>query len=247
MAYLLLAGLSTPLVVSVHSIVALDFTVGIIPGWHATIFPPYFVAGAIFSGFAMVVTLVLPLRYYYGLKNFITDQHLNNMGKLMLVTGMVVTYGYAMEFFMAWYGANPYEAFMLLKARPTGHYKHIWWTMVFCNCVIIQLLWFRKIRTNPYLLWTLSIFINIGMWMERYVIVVTSLHADFLPSSWGIYHGTIWDVATYVGSIGLFLTLLFLFVRILPAISMTEMRELVHHKSHHKAHAEPNANTGTTL
>ncbi len=232
MAYLLLAGLSTPLVVSVHSIVALDFTVGIIPGWHATIFPPYFVAGAIFSGFAMVVTLVLPLRYYYGLKNFITDQHLNNMGKLMLVTGMVVTYGYAMEFFMAWYGANPYEAFMLLKDRPTGYYKHIWWTMIFCNCVIIQLLWFRKIRTNPYLLWTLSIFINIGMWMERYVIVVSSLRADFLPSSWGTYHGTIWDVATYVGSIGLFATLLFLFVRILPAISITEMRELVHHKSH---------------
>ncbi len=233
-AYLLLAGLSTPLVVSVHTIVSLDFTIGIVPGWHSTIFPPYFVAGAIFSGFAMVVTLMLPLRWYFGLKDFITDKHLNSMGKIMLATGMIVTYGYFMEGFMAWYGGNTYEMFTMLKERPFGYYWYIWWIMVFCNCVIIQLLWIPWVRRNVYALWGLSILINVGMWQERYIIVVSSLHSDFLPSSWGTYHGTIWDVMTYVGTIGLFLTLLFLFVRFLPMIAIAELRELVHHKQHHQ-------------
>ncbi|GIW89269.1 MAG: polysulfide reductase NrfD [Isosphaeraceae bacterium] len=235
-AYLLLAGLATPLVVSVHTIVALDFTVGIIPGWHTTIFPPYFVAGAIYSGFAMVLTLSIPLRSYYGLKDFITDKHLDNMAKVMLVTGLIVTYGYLMEAFMAWYGGNPYEEFMILKDRPTGPYAHTWWLLLLCNCTIVQLFWFRYFRTHPIWLWVISIVINIGMWLERYVIVVTSLHADFLPSSWGMYHGTIWDYMTYYGSIGLFLTLLFLFIRVLPVISITEMRELVH-EVHERGHA----------
>jgi molybdopterin-containing oxidoreductase family membrane subunit len=244
-AYLLLAGLSTPLVVSVHSIVSLDFTIGILPGWHSTIFPPYFVAGAIFSGFAMVITLMLPLRWYYGLHDFITDRHLHNMAKLMLVTGMVVTYGYFMEGFMAWYGGNPYEVSQMLQTRPFGYYSKEWWLMVFCNCVIIHMFWFPWVRTNVYLLWFLSILINIGMWLERFVIIVISLHKDFLPSSWGVYRPTFWDISTYVGSIGLFLSLLFLFVRVLPALSITEMRELVHHEQTHgphhhgEAHAAP--------
>jgi molybdopterin-containing oxidoreductase family membrane subunit len=245
-AYLLLAGLATPLVVSVHTIVALDFTVGIIPGWHTTIFPPYFVAGAIYSGFAMVLTLAIPLRSYYGLKDFITDKHLDNMAKVMLVTGLIVTYGYLMEAFMAWYGGNPYEEFMILKDRPTGPYAHTWWLLLLCNCTIVQLFWFKYFRTHPIWLWIISIIINIGMWLERYVIVVTSLHADFLPSSWGMYHGTIWDYMTYFGSIGLFLTLLFLFIRVLPVISITEMRELVH-EVHERGHARGSsaAPTGT--
>ncbi len=226
-SYLLLAGLATPLVVSVHTIVSFDFTVGIVPGWHSTIFPPYFVAGAIYSGFAMVATLAIPLRHFYGLKDFITEHHLENMAKVMLATGLIVTYGYMMEAFMAWYGGNPFESYMLLKERPTGAYAHTYWLLILCNCTIVQLLWFRWFRTNTYALWIIAGIINVGMWLERYVIVITSLHADFLPSSWGMYHGTFWDYATYYGSIGLFLTLLFLFVRVLPVISITEMRELV--------------------
>ncbi len=242
-AYLLLAGLATPLVVSVHTIVALDFTVGIIPGWHTTIFPPYFVAGAIYSGFAMVVTLALPLRGYYGLKDFITDKHLDNMAKIMLVTGLIVTYGYVMEAFMAWYGGNPYESFMILKARPSGPYAHAYWLLLLCNCTVVQLFWFRYFRTHPVWLWCICIIINIGMWLERYIIVVTSLATDFLPSSWGMYHGTIWDYMTFYGSIGLFLSLLFLFIRVLPVISITEMRELVH-EVHERDHARESASSG---
>jgi molybdopterin-containing oxidoreductase family membrane subunit len=230
-AYVILAGLATPLVVSVHTIVALDFTVGIVPGWHSTIFPPYFVAGAIFSGFAMVATLAIPLRRFYGLKDFITDKHLDNMGKVMLATGLIVTYGYAMEAFFAWYGGNPYEGYLVLKDRTQGPYAHTYWMLIFCNCLSIQCLWSKWFRTNPIALWVLSIIINVGMWLERYVIIITSLHADFLPSSWGMYHGTIWDYATYYGTIGLFFTLLFLFVRVLPVISIAEMRELVHEQA----------------
>jgi Ni/Fe-hydrogenase subunit HybB-like protein len=230
-AYVLLAGLATPLVVSVHTIVALDFTVGIVPGWHSTIFPPYFVAGAIFSGFAMVCTLAIPLRKFYGLKDFITDKHLDNMAKVMLATGLIVTYGYMMEAFFAWYGGNPYEGYLVLKDRTEGPYWHTYWLLIFCNCFSIQALWSKWVRTNPIALWILSIIINIGMWLERYVIIITSLHADFLPSSWGMYHGTFWDYATYYGTIGLFFTLLFLFVRVLPVISITEMRELVHEQA----------------
>jgi Ni/Fe-hydrogenase subunit HybB-like protein len=227
-AYLLLAGLATPLVVSVHTIVALDFTVAILPGWHTTIFPPYFVAGAIFSGFAMVVTLSVPLRAAFGLKDYITDRHLENMAKIILATGMIVAYGYLMEAFIAWYGDNPYEKFVLLKNRPTGPYAHTYWMMLTCNVFVPQLLWSRWVRASVPLLWLISILVNIGMWLERYVIVVTSLHRDFLPSSWSIYHGTFWDYSTFYGTLGLFLSLLFLFIRFLPVISITEMRELVH-------------------
>ncbi len=227
-AYILLAGLATPLVVSVHTIVALDFTVAITPGWHSTIFPPYFVAGAIFSGFAMVVTLAVPLRAAFGLKDFITERHLDNMAKVILATGMIVAYGYLMEAFMAWYSQNPYEMFVQLVNRPSGPYAHTYRMMLACNVLIPQLLWIKRVRSYVPALWLISIVVNIGMWLERYVIVVTSLHRDFLPSSWSMYHGTFWDYSTYYGTLGLFLALLFLFIRFLPVISITEMRELVH-------------------
>ncbi len=243
-AYVLLAGLATPLVVSVHTIVALDFTVGIIPGWHSTIFPPYFVAGAIYSGFAMVVTLAIPLRHFYGLKDFITDKHLDNMAKVMLATGLIVGYGYLMEVFFAWYSGNPYEGFLVLQDRIRGHYAHTYWMLIFCNCFMVQFLWSKRVRTNPVALWILAGIVNVGMWLERYVIVITSLHADYLPSSWGIYNGTIWDYMTFYGSIGLFLTLLFLFIRVLPVISIVEMRELVHE---HQERAESRREAAASL
>jgi Ni/Fe-hydrogenase subunit HybB-like protein len=235
-AYILLAGLATPLVVSVHTIVAFDFTIAILPGWHSTIFPPFFVAGAIFSGFAMVITLAIPLRSAFGLQDFITIRHLENMGKVMLATGMIVAYGYVMESFTAWYGNNPFEKFVMLKNRPTGPYAHTYWMMMTCNVFIPQLLWSAWVRRNVKLLWVISIVVNIGMWLERYVIVITSLHRDYLPSSWGMYHGTVWDYATFYGTIGLFLTLIFLFIRFLPLISITEMRELVHESQSEHGH-----------
>jgi Ni/Fe-hydrogenase subunit HybB-like protein len=225
-AYLLLAGLATPLVVSVHTVVSLDFTAGIIPGWHSTIFPPYFVAGAIYSGFAMVMTLAIPLRKAYHLEDFITMRHLENMAKVLLATGLLVTYGYAMETFFAWYSANTYEQFMI-KNRMTGPYWHTYWLLILCNCLTVQLFWIRAVRRNIPMLFLISIVINIGMWLERYVIVITSLHRDFIPAAWNMYHGTFWDYATYYGSFGLFFSLLFLFIRFLPVISITEMRELV--------------------
>jgi molybdopterin-containing oxidoreductase family membrane subunit len=227
-AYLLLAGLATPLVVSVHTVVSFDFTIGIIPGWHSTIFPPYFVAGAIYSGFAMVATLTLPLRYMYKLQDFITLKHMENMAKVMLATGLIVCYGYFMEAFMAWYGGNPYERFQILVNRPFGPYAHTYAMLLLCNCVAVQLFWFKWFRTNAYAIWIIAGIINVGMWLERYIIVITSLHRDFLPSSWSMYHGTFWDYATFYGSIGLFLALIFLFIRVLPVISIAEMRELVH-------------------
>ncbi|MCX8072123.1 MAG: polysulfide reductase NrfD [Candidatus Binatia bacterium] len=225
-AYLLLAGLSTPLVVSVHSVVSFDFAVGIIPGWHATIFPPYFVAGAIYAGFAMVLTLTIPLRRYYGLEDFITMRHINYMARVMLATGLVVAYGYFMEIFMAWYSGNPFEEFMV-KNRLTGPYQTLYFALILTNVVIPQLLWFQRVRTNIPLLFMVAMSINIGMWLERYVIIVVSLHRDFLPSSWGMYAGTIFDYGTFIGTIGLFLTLLFLFIRLLPMISIFEMRTLL--------------------
>jgi len=226
MAYLLLAGLATPLVVSVHSVVSFDFAVGVIPGWHTTVFPPYFVAGAIFSGFAMVVTLAIPLRKIYGLQDFITQRHLDNMAKVMLATGLIVAYGYMMETFVAWYSGAHYEQYMIWN-RMTGPYAFQYWMLILCNVAIPQLMWFRQVRENTVLLWCISIVVNIGMWLERYVIIVVSLHRDYLPSSWGIYSGTPWDWSMYVGSIGLFLCLLFLFIRFLPVISIFEMRALV--------------------
>jgi Ni/Fe-hydrogenase subunit HybB-like protein len=225
-AYLLLAGLATPLVVSVHSVVSFDFAVSVIPGWHTTVFPPYFVAGAIYSGFAMVLSLVIPIRKFYGVEDFITMRHLQNMAKVLLVTGLMVGYGYTIEAFTAWYSANQYEGFMMWN-RMTGPY---WWAyalLIFCNIVTPQALWFRRVRSNVAVLFVISLIVNVGMWLERFVIVVTSLHRDYLPSAWGRFAPTFWDWSTYIGTIGLFLTLLFLFLRFLPMISIFEMRTLL--------------------
>ncbi|HEY3383661.1 MAG TPA: NrfD/PsrC family molybdoenzyme membrane anchor subunit [Vicinamibacterales bacterium] len=225
-AYLLLAGLATPLVISVHTVVSFDFAIAIVPGWHTTIFPPYFVAGAIYSGFAMVLTLAIPIRAAYGLKDFITDRHLENMAKIMLATGLIVAYGYSLEAFMAWYSGNTYERFMYWN-RVTGPYWPAFWALIATNIAIPQLLWLKKVRRNTPLLFGIALIVNTGMWLERFVIVVTSLHRDFLPSSWGMYYPTIWDWFTYVGTLGLFVTLLFLFLRFLPMISIFEMRTLL--------------------
>jgi len=225
-AYLLLAGLATPLVVSVHTVVSFDFAIAILPGWHTTIFPPYFVAGAIYSGFAMVLTLAIPIRAIYGLEDFITMRHLQNMAKVMLVTGLIVAYGYATEAFVAWYSADKFEIFVPFN-RATGPYAFSYWALILCNVAIPQLLWFRKIRRNVKILFLIALVVNVGMWLERYVIVITSLHRDFLPSSWGMYYPTIWDWATYIGTIGLFCCMFFVFLRFLPVISIFEMRELV--------------------
>ena len=225
-AYLLLAGLATPLVISVHTIVSFDFAMAIIPGWHATIFPPYFVAGAIYAGFAMVLTLTIPLRKIYGLQDFITMRHLRNMAKVMLATGLIVAYGYMMEAFTAWYSGNEYEEFMILN-RMTGPYAPVFWALILCNVVVPQFLWFERFQSKVGALFAIAIVVNIGMWLERFIIVVTSLHRDFLPSSWGMYAGTFWDWSIYIGSIGLFFTLMFIFLRIMPAISIFEMRTLV--------------------
>ena len=225
-AYLMLAGLATPLVVSVHSVVSFDFASGIIPGWHTTIFPPYFVAGAIYSGFAMVLTLAIPLRALFKLEDFITDRHLQNMAKVMLATGLIVAYGYAMEIFMAWYSGNRFEEFMV-KNRMLGPYMFQYWSLIACNILIPQLLWLKKVRSSAPILFVIAIVVNVGMWLERYVIIVTSLHRDFLPSSWGMYSGTVWDKVTFLGTIGLFLSLMFLFIRFLPVISIFEMRAIL--------------------
>ncbi len=225
LASLLLAGLATPLVVSVHTVVSFDFAVALVPGWHTTIFPPYFVAGAIYSGFAMVMTLAIPIRKFYGLEDFITMRHLENMAKVMLATGLIVAYGYMMETFGAFYSGG-FDKFMI-QNRMMGPYAFWYWVLITCNIVIPQFMWFKKVRTNVAALFTISIIVNIGMWLERFIIVVTSLHRDFLPSSWGMYYPTRWDWATFAGTIGLFLTLLFLFIRFLPIISISEMRGLV--------------------
>ena len=230
-AYLLLAGLATPLVLSVHTIVSFDFAISIIPGWHTTIFPPYFVAGAIYSGFAMVLTLIIPLRSWYKMQDLITMRHVEAASKLMLGTGLIVAYGYSMEAFFAWYSGDPYESFMYWN-RMTGPYGFTYVLLILCNIAIPQALWYRKVRLNVVLVWIISIIVNIGMWLERFVIVVTSLHRDFLPSSWGIYIPTKWDWATYTGTIGFFMFLIFLFVRLLPSISIFEVREVVHHEKH---------------
>ncbi|HXU30212.1 MAG TPA: NrfD/PsrC family molybdoenzyme membrane anchor subunit [Thermoanaerobaculia bacterium] len=225
-AYLLLAGLSTPLVLSVHTVVSFDFSAGIIPGWHATIFPPYFVAGAVYAGFAMVLTLILPLRPLLKLKDFITDRHLQNMAKVMLATGLIVVYGYAMEFFFGWYSGSHTERFMLMN-RAIGPFRFHWMTLILCNAIVPQALWFKKVRSSPVALFVVSMFINVGMWLERFVIIVVSLSRDFLPSSWGMYRGSIWDWGVFIGTMGLFCSLLFLFIRFLPMISIFEMRTMV--------------------
>jgi Ni/Fe-hydrogenase subunit HybB-like protein len=224
-AYLLLAGLATPLVLSVHTVVSFDFSIGIVPGWHSTIFPPYFVAGAIFDGFAMVLTLVLPLRAAFGLHDFITERHLQAMAKVMLATGLIVFYGYVIEIFFAWYSGSHDERFMMYN-RIFGPYKWVWWALIASNGLTPQLLWNKAMRSSPLVLWLVSMVINAGMWLERFVIVITSLTRDFVPSSWGMYRGTIWDWGTFIGTLGVFCSLIFLFVRFLPMISMSEMRTL---------------------
>ncbi len=226
-AYLLLAGIAAPLVVSVHSIVGMDFAQSLVPGWHSTIFPPYFVAGAIFSGFAMVLTLIIPMRKAFKLENLITLRHVNNCCKLMLVTGMIVAYGYAAEIYMSWYSGSVYESYLSYN-RFFGNYAVAFWLLITCNVVIPQLLWFQSIRNNLYLVWTLAIVVNVGMWLERYVIIIISLARDFIPSSWGMYYPTVWDITVFAGTIGFFLLLILMFVRVLPAIAMAETRELVH-------------------
>ncbi len=226
-AYLILAGLSTPLVLSVHTVVSFDFASSIIPGWHATIFPPYFVAGAIYAGFAMVLTLTIPLRALYGLKDFITMRHIENMAKVMLVTGLVVVYGYACEGFFGWYSGSEWERFMLKNRTYYGPYAWSYWLLLLCNFIVPQLMWSKRLRNRTGVVFLVCMFINVGMWLERFVIIVTSLHRDFMPSSWEMYYPTIWDYLTLAGTIGIFTTLIFLFVRVLPLISIFEMRTLL--------------------
>src|SRR6478735_3831658 len=227
MAYLLLAGISTPLVLSVHSVVSFDFAVAVLPGWHATIFPPYFVAGAVYAGFAMVLTLLIPLRKIYGLENIITMHNIENMAKVMLVTGLIVVYGYACEAFFGWYSGNGYERFMLINRTWKGPMAWSYWMLLLCNFIVPQMMWSKKLRRNIPIVFTVCMFVNVGMWLERFVIIVTSLHRDFIPSSWEMYYPTVWDIMTLAGTIGLFTTLMFLFVRVLPLISIFEMRTLL--------------------
>jgi len=226
-ASLLLAGLATPLVLSVHTVISFDFAVAVLAGWHTTIFPPYFVAGAIYSGFAMVLTLAIPLRKFYHLEALVTDRHIDNMGKVMLATGFIVAYGYGMEVFMAWYSASHWEAFMMWN-RMFGPMGWSYWVLVTCNLAIpLTTLWSRRLRTSIPFMFFISIVVNIGMWFERFVIVVTSLYRDFLPSAWGTYRATKWDYMTYVGTLGLFTALFLLFVRFLPMIPMSEIRTML--------------------
>jgi molybdopterin-containing oxidoreductase family membrane subunit len=225
-AYLLLAGLATPLVLSVHTIVSFDFAVSQVPGWHTTIFPPYFVAGAIFSGFAMVVTLAVPARAYYNMRDIITIRHLENMNRIILATGMMVGYAYAMEFFIAWYGGNRYEQFAFIN-RATGPYAWAYWTMVSCNVLSPQVFWFKKARTSIPIMMIVAILVNVGMWFERFVITVTSLSRDYLPSSWDYFRPTWVDIGMLIGSFGLFFTLFFLFLRFLPMIAMAEVKSIM--------------------
>ncbi len=227
-AYLILGGLATPLVVSVHSVVSSDFAIANVPGWHETVFPPYFVAGAIFSGFAMVLVLAIMLRYAYGLENFFTTNHMEVMGKVLLATSWLTSYGYFSEQFMAWYGGDEPEAYVYLnRLIGVGQYAWITWTVFACNVLAPQLLWWRSMRRSQTALFIVSILVLIGMWFERYVIILTSLHRDFLPSSWGMFQPTPWDFMTFFGSIGVFGVLFLLFIRLLPMISISEMRALL--------------------
>lgn len=222
---LILAGLAAPLVISVHTIVSMDFATSVIPGWHTTIFPPYFVIGAVFSGFAMVSSLLIITRKIMKWEHFITVPHIEAMCKVLIVTGMLVGFAYATEFFVAWYGGNEYEIYAFVN-RATGPYAWAYWTMVICNVISPQFLWFKAIRKNLILVFIISIFINIGMWFERFVIITTSLHRDFLPSSWAMYSPTWVEICTFIGSFGLFFTLFLLFIRFLPAIAVSEVKSV---------------------
>jgi molybdopterin-containing oxidoreductase family membrane subunit len=222
-AYLILAGLATPLVFSVHSVVSFDFATAQLPGWHTTIFPPYFVAGAIFSGFAMVLTLMLPLRYLFNLQHIIKQEHIHAMCKIMLATGMMVGLAYGTEFFIAWYSGNPFEKFTFVS-RAFGPFWWAYFAMVSCNVLVPQFFWSKWVRNNNILIWVLCIFINIGMWFERFVIIATSLARSFLPAQWSYYHPTRYDVGVFVGTIGMFLMFFLLFFRFLPVIAMSEVK-----------------------
>ena len=221
--YLILAGISTPLVLSVHSVVSFDFATSIVPGWHTTIFPPYFVAGAIFGGFAMVLTLLIPFREIYNVHDLVTDKHIDNMCKIILLTGSLVGYAYSMEFFIAWYSGNPFEIYAFTN-RAFGPYWWAYWAMITCNVAAPQLFWFKYCRQNPWVVLAIVMFPNTGMWFERFVIIVTSIHRDFLPSSWGYFSPTWVDITLFIGTIGLFVFLFLLFVRFLPIINMFEVK-----------------------
>ncbi|MBO0719297.1 MAG: polysulfide reductase NrfD [Blastocatellia bacterium] len=225
-AYLLLAGLSTPLVLSVHSVVSFDFATGIVPGWHTTIFPPYFVAGAIYAGFAMVLALAIPVRKYYGLEDFITLRHIRNCCKVMLATGLIVGYGYTMELFISWYSGSTFEMFMM-KNRMFGPYGYMYWLLILCNIVIPQILWWKKMRDNLTVIFIISLVISAGMWLERFVIIVMSLNRDFMPSAWFMYRPTIFDFTMFFGTVGFFLTCMYLFIRFVPMIPIFEMKTLL--------------------
>ncbi len=232
-AYMILAGLSTPLVLSVHTIVSFDFAVSIVPGWHTTIFPPYFVAGAIFSGFAMVVTLMVIVRWIYKVEHLVTITHLDNMNKVILATGTIVGYAYATEMFISWYSGNPYEKYAFMN-RAMGPYAWAYWTMVSCNVISPQFFWFRSLRRNLPFMFVISIVVNIGMWFERFVIIATSLHRDYLPSAWGYFRPTFVDICTFFGTFGLFLTLFVFFTRFLPIIAMSEVKGMLSATAHEK-------------
>ena len=244
-AYLILAALSTPLVLSVHSVVSFDFATSLMPGWHTTIFPPYFVAGAVFSGFAMVMTLMLITRAVYGMRSIVQMKHLELMNKIILLTGTLVGYAYSMEFFIAWYGGNEYERFVFVHNRLTGPMAWAYWIMISCNVLSPQVFWFKKLRTNIPVMFVVSILVNIGMWFERFVIIVTSLYRDFLPSSWGMFRPTLVDIFTYAGTLGLFFTLFLLFIRWIPMIAIAEVKGVLpeadpHHEAdEHVEHEAP--------
>ena len=247
-AYLLLAGVATPLVISVHSIVSTDFAIGLLPGWHSTVFPPYFVAGAIFSGFAMVLTILIPMRWWFRLYDVVTVKHLDAMAKITLVTSWVVTYAYIIETFLAWYSGDTYEMYTLLVMRPFGPYAVGFWTMILCNSVVPQLLWFRALRRNSFVLFIVSILVNVGMWFERFILIITSQARDFLPSSWQFYWPTWIDASIFVGTIFFFLFLILLALRFIPIIPLTEVKELKHELAHGAAHEDrtPHTQPGRT-
>lgn len=237
-----IAALAAPLVFSVHSIVSWDFAYTLLPGWHSTIFPPFFVAGAIFSGFAMTLTLLVPIRAIYGLGGLITDNHLENLAKMLLTTGTCVLFGHASEYFMAWYSGDLYERYQTTQ-QWLGTYASSFYISMVCTALAIQPLWVARVRRSPFWLFVISVLVNVGMWAERFLNIVNSLHRDYLTSSWGVYHTTFWDWSTFLGTVGLFLTMLFLFLRLLPIVSMSEVRGLIHGESHSRPQPLPTSPT----
>jgi len=238
-AYLLLAGLSTPLVLSVHTIVSFDFAVSLVPGWNVTVFPPYFVAGAVFAGFAMVMNVAIPVRAWYNLRHLITMRHIDWMCKVMLATGLIVFYGYILEVFYSWYSGNPYELRLLFQ-RFSGPYAWSYWALIFCNGIAPQIMWWQKARQHIPTVWITSAIVGVGMWLERFVIIPVSLTNEYLPSSNQMYYPTFWDIAMFTGTIGFFLMLMFLFVRFLPIINIFEVKDLWHRILNGTSKVEPN-------